>query len=139
MKTNMATFSEVADEVFVRDLVIRGVSHREISDCYRSQYPNVRGLTERSVRRYCCERSIHRISNDELDAIVAQHIGLYGHSYGRRMMQGSVRAGDNIGSSQSKKTFGSISSCRTTCFPSQNFGYTTTNKSYPLLRPLFWL
>ena len=88
----MAAFGEVADEVFVRDLVIRGVSHREISDFYRSQYPHVRGLTERSVRRYCSERSIHRISNDELDVIVAEHIRLYGHSYGRRMMQESVRA-----------------------------------------------
>ena len=77
----MAAFGEVADEVFVRDLVIRGVSHREISDFYRSQYPRVRGLTERSVRRYCSERSIHRISNDELDVIVAEHIRLYGHSY----------------------------------------------------------
>ena len=91
-KTNMAAFGEVADELFVRDLVIRGVSYREISDYYRSQYPHIRGLTERSVRRYCNERSIRRISNDELDAIVAQHIDLYGHSYGRRMMQGSIRA-----------------------------------------------
>ena len=88
----MATFGEVADEAFVRELVIRGVSHREISDYYRLQYQHLRGLTERSVRRYCHERSIHRISNDELDVIVAQHIDLYGHSYGRRMMQGSVRA-----------------------------------------------
>ena len=89
---NMATFAEVADEVFVRELVIRGVSHREISDYYQSQKPYIRGLTERSVRRYCHERSIHRISNDELDVMVAEHIGLYGHSYGRRMMQGTVRA-----------------------------------------------
>ena len=92
MKTNMAVFSAVADEAFVRNLVTRGVSHGEISDIYRSQYPHMRGLTERSVRRYCNERSIHRISNDELDLIVEQHILLYGHSYGRRMMQGSIRA-----------------------------------------------
>ena len=66
----MATFGEVADEAFVRELVIRGVSHREISDYYRLQYQHLRGLTERSVRRYCHERSIHRISNDELDGRV---------------------------------------------------------------------
>ena len=32
MKTNMAVFSAVADEAFVRNLVTRGVSHGEISD-----------------------------------------------------------------------------------------------------------
>ena len=83
-KKNMAVFSAVADEAFVRNLVTRGVSHGEISDIYCSQYPHVRGLTERSVRRYCNERSIHRISNDEVDLIVEQHIHLYVHSYGRR-------------------------------------------------------
>ena len=92
LKKQLAAFGEGADAVFVRDLIIRGVSHREISDFYRTQYPHVQGFTERSVRRYCNERSIHRISNDELVVIVAQHIGLYGHSYGRRMIQGSVRA-----------------------------------------------
>ena len=35
MKTNMAVFSSVADEAFVRNLVIRAVSHGEINiDCY---------------------------------------------------------------------------------------------------------
>ena len=58
MKTNMAVFSAVADEAFVRNLVTRGVSHGEISDIYRSQYPHMRGLTERSVGRFCNERSI---------------------------------------------------------------------------------
>ena len=33
-----------------------------------------------------------RISNDDLDEIVRGHIFGYGNSYGRRMMQGSVRA-----------------------------------------------
>jgi len=129
MGKNMAAFGEVADEVFLRDLVIRGVSHREISDFYRSQYPQVRGLTERSVRRYCDERSIHRISNDELHVIVAEHIRLYGHSYGRRMMQGSVRAQlrDNIRCHKSKENLRSISSCCTSCFSSQNFWYTVTD------------
>ena len=84
MKTNMTVFSAVADEAFVRNLVIQGVSHEEITDIYRSQYPHMRGLTEISVRRYCKERSIHRISKDELDLIVEQHIRLYGHSYGQK-------------------------------------------------------
>ena len=43
---NMATFAEVADKVFVRELVIRGVSHREISDYYQSQNPYIQGLKE---------------------------------------------------------------------------------------------
>ena len=69
----MAAFSEIADETFVRDLMVRGVPHLEISRYYQSQYPGVRGVSLRSVRRYCCEREIHRISNDELDEIVREH------------------------------------------------------------------
>ena len=50
MKTNMAVFIAVADEAFVRHLVISGVSHGEISDIYLSQYPHMLELTERNVR-----------------------------------------------------------------------------------------
>jgi hypothetical protein len=39
----MAAFEEIADEILIRDLVKSVASHRDISDYYRSQYPNARG------------------------------------------------------------------------------------------------
>ena len=48
---NLAVFGAVADETFLRNLVIRRVSDGEKIDIYRSQWPYTRGLTERSVRR----------------------------------------------------------------------------------------
>lgn len=88
----MAAFDSIADENFIRVLIWSGVSHKDISELYRAHYGNIRGLSERSVRRYCLERSVHRIEDDDLDVIVGRLVDLYGHSYGRRMMQGSVRS-----------------------------------------------
>ena len=77
-------FSEVADENLVRDWVFRGISHSEISDLYQEWYPNMRGLSARSVRRFCKDREIHRISSTEVRHYVQDFIGSYGHGYGRR-------------------------------------------------------
>ena len=49
----MATFAEIADEAESRYMVERGVSHRQIAIYFQNIYPNVRGINERSVRRYC--------------------------------------------------------------------------------------
>lgn len=46
----------------------------------------LRGLTIRSVRRYCADRDIRRLRNDDLDEMVEDHMRCYGDSYGRRMM-----------------------------------------------------
>ena len=88
----MARFSQVADENIVRSLVWQGYTHDEISRYYQELYPGQRGMGSRSVRRYCGERDLRRLSNNDLDEIVEGHIACYGDSYGRRMMQGSVRA-----------------------------------------------
>ena len=50
-----------------------------------------RGLTSLSVRRYCADRDIRRLTNDDLDEKVEDHMKCNGDSYGRRMMQGSIR------------------------------------------------
>lgn len=58
-------------------------------------FPNVRGLSVRSVRRFCSERGIHYrsgFSDDELDAVVRRRVTFVGHSYGRRSLQGLLRA-----------------------------------------------
>lgn len=88
----MVAFSSIADDQEVLHMVQRGVSHSAIAFHYQSQYPNERGLSERSVRRYCHERGIARLNHNEVKNIVYDLIRMYGHSYGRRLMQGSVRS-----------------------------------------------
>ncbi len=52
------------------------------------------GLSSRSVRRFCHERSIgaRRVSDDALDSIVASRLSRVGHTYGRQTMHGLLRA-----------------------------------------------
>ena len=89
----MALFSEIAaDETLVKRLIWQGYTHGEISCFYQQHYPELRGPGSRSVRRYCTERNFRRLSYEDLDEIVSDHITCYGNNYGRRMMQGSVRA-----------------------------------------------
>ena len=64
--------------------------HKKISDYYRKPYPNTRGYSERSIRKFCRAYNL-RISDVEIDSYVENFIPLYGHGYGRSMMQGSIR------------------------------------------------
>ena len=88
----MAAFEEVAEEDVVRRMVLNGNSHQEISIYYQNIYPNQRGLSARSVRRYRRIHNIARLTTIELQDLVRENIRLYGHTYGRRMLQGSIRA-----------------------------------------------
>ena len=63
----------VMDEADIRRMVEEGISHSEISYRLRRRHPGVRGLSERSVRRFCFEHDIHSnsgVSNRELRQIV---------------------------------------------------------------------
>ena len=55
---------------FVRDLVVtRGKTHSQVSLLLQEAYPGKRGLSSRSVRRFCLKNGIHaqnRLSNEEL-------------------------------------------------------------------------
>ena len=88
----MASFTRVADEDSVRNLIQRGSSYRQIAIYYQSLHPNATGMSSRSVRRYCNERNIKRITDETLQDLIRDMITLYGHNYGRKMMQGSIRA-----------------------------------------------
>ena len=56
---------------FIRKLVYEGKSHEEISEILKTTYPSiVRGLSVRSVRRFCLNNDIHRCKDSELDMIV---------------------------------------------------------------------
>ena len=70
---------------FVKDLVVnQRKTHSEVSLLLKEAYPDWRGLTLRSVRRFCLKNVIHvqnRLSNDELKQctkeVVAQ-VGIHG-------------------------------------------------------------
>jgi len=85
-------FAEVADEDHVRSLVQSGATHSQISLHYQSIYQQLRGLSARSVRRYCKDRKITRITDETIEQLVHEFILKYGHGYGRKLMQGSIRA-----------------------------------------------
>ena len=78
------------DEATVRLLVGRGCTHKKISDYYQILCPNTRRYSERSIQRFCRAFNI-RISDVKIDSYVEDFISLYGHGYGRSMMQGSIR------------------------------------------------
>ena len=88
----MATFAEVVNEAEIRYIVERGVTHCQIAIHFQNIYPNVRGISERSVRRYCKLLSIRHLSQEVVNLMVSDPVSLYGHWYGRKMMQGSLRA-----------------------------------------------
>ena len=68
----------------------RGCTHKKISDCYQTLYPNTRGYSERIIWRFCRTYNIRRISDVQIDNF-ENFISLYGHRYVRSMMQGSIR------------------------------------------------
>ena len=98
----------------VRDLVQnRKCTHKEVHDELRRLYPGKKGLSERSVRRFCSQNSIQRFLDDKAVAevvsttvsqqnfvliqciyvqICISYILQVGHTYGRKMMKGSLAA-----------------------------------------------
>ena len=80
----------------IRRLVEEGMSHSAISLYLRQCEPSIhRGLSERSVRRFCGQRQIHyrsRLTDAELDRRVHDAVRSVGHSYGRRTMHGFLRS-----------------------------------------------
>ena len=79
----------------IRQLVSEGMSHSSISRYLRQLDPTHRGLSERSVRRFCARREIHyrsRLSDRDLDARVHSAVRSIGHSYGRHTLHGFLRS-----------------------------------------------
>ena len=64
------------DEATVRLLVGRGCTHKTISDYYQALYPNTRGHSERSIRRFRRAYNITRISVVEIGNYVENFISL---------------------------------------------------------------
>jgi hypothetical protein len=63
------------DRAVVEELVIAGYTFNQISEALQQKYPNItRGLSARSVRRYCKDNGIERLSGSSLDAVVADAV-----------------------------------------------------------------
>ena len=83
----------------IRQRVSTGSSHSEIAtelqQAAAMSGQASRGLSTRSIRRYCELNGIHRssrLSNGELDDVVEEAVSRDGPSYGRRTMRGLLRS-----------------------------------------------
>ena len=72
----MAALNEFED--FVREKVeTEKFTHKKLSDTLQQAFPGERGFSERSVKRFCNEKSIRKTTNldeQELDEVVAQAV-----------------------------------------------------------------
>ena len=76
-------------------------THEEVYQILLKRYPGIKGLSCRSVRRFCKSHGITRrseVDDETLDTVVHNQIELLGHCYSRRTMQGllSSRVGIRI-------------------------------------------
>ena len=55
-------------------------------------FPATRGISAKNVRRYYKYHNITRLQDEEIEGIVRYLIINYGHTYGRKLMQGNIRA-----------------------------------------------
>ena len=88
----MVSLKEYVDDDFILILLQRGYSYKQISHYYQDPNPAVRGLSARSFRRYCKLNNLTRLSNKDITGIAHDLVNNHDHSYGRRMMQGSIRS-----------------------------------------------
>lgn len=67
---------------YVKDLVVtQRKTHSEVSLLLKEAYPDRRGLSLRSVRRFCLKNGIHaqnRLSNDELEQCTKEVVARVG-------------------------------------------------------------
>ena len=72
-----------------------GFTHEEISQYLRIILPSQRGLSARSVRRFCAAIGIRfrsLLDTASLDCLIQSRVSLVGHSYGRRTLHGLLRS-----------------------------------------------
>ena len=83
---------EYVDDDFILNLLQRSYNYKQISGYYQGLNPAVCGLSARSFRNYCKLNNLPRLSADDVTVIVHHLVNNYDHSYGRRLMQGSIRS-----------------------------------------------
>ena len=71
---NFQAMDHLVEEDFVRALIVEGRwTHKQVSNLLKEKYPDKRGVSEISVRRYCEVHNIHktsRLTDDQLDVVV---------------------------------------------------------------------
>ena len=80
----------IVDNV-VEYLVKGGATHDSVAGIYRNLFPVTRGISVRSLRRYCKYHNITRLQDEKLEGIVRYLIMHYGHTYRQKLMQRSIR------------------------------------------------
>ncbi len=84
------------EDQFIRSRIAAGHTYSAISSQLQQFHPSIRrGLSARSVRRYCSRhdiRSHDHINDHELDSIVESSVFRLGHSYERRTLNGFLRS-----------------------------------------------
>ena len=72
-------------EDFIRNRIEQGATHKVLSDELKALYPLIsRGLSSRSIRRFCEAHDIHsssRLSDVQLDTVVRTSIHKVSHLY----------------------------------------------------------
>lgn len=59
----------------LQTLIDEGKTYQEISDILKTAHPSMdRGLSARSVRRFCSSKGISRRTDAELDAIISESV-----------------------------------------------------------------
>ncbi len=64
-------------EAFIHQRIRDGYTHRDVSSELAQAYPGMRGVSTRSVRRFCAEREIHysgRLSHQQVGELVEQSV-----------------------------------------------------------------
>ena len=82
----------VLDRNLVEYLVKGGTTHESVASIYRNLFPATRGISASSITRYCKYHNITRVRDEELEVIVRYFVINYGHTYAKKLMQGSIRA-----------------------------------------------
>ena len=79
-----------AYEGLIVQLLSEGRTYEEASMYINTLVGYRRGLSSRSLRRFCDSRGLRNrpLNRAQLDSIVASFVRRFGHSYGRRMMYG---------------------------------------------------
>lgn len=82
-------------DAFIRDRIFNNCTYSVIAMELQQRYPSARGLSVRSVRRYCNDNGICRynhLSSSEVDDAVETAVSLVGPSYGCRTLTGLLRS-----------------------------------------------
>ena len=70
----------IVDRNVVEYLVKGGATHESVASIDRNLFPATRGISARSVRRYCKYHNITRLQDEELEGIARYFIIHYGHT-----------------------------------------------------------